>query len=327
MVSNEISISSLQTVTKVLKRKPIIWDNIHANDYDDRRVFLGPFDGRATEIYDHLNGILTNPNREYECNFVAIHTMGTWINCCTGNDYVSPKSPGEDSEKSDKEMEITEETDKGAEEVEMKPINEKIEGPTEQSIAEKEAMEPMDVATDNDVSDQAGEMEAEEVIDDEAVSKLRLPPKEYSPNDALKRAVSAWLEEFYKEKGLKKGSLDISSSPSKLAISDDTNSLVDDVQKIDSFNKVKVQDEMKDSTSSDTDEASEGDSECCPHHSPGKRVSYFSLKDLCKIKDFFTNIPCTSKLQMCVDKWTANAVSKRLLCSVVKKLFAIARSF
>ena len=288
MVSNKISISSLQTVTKVLKRKPIIWDNIHANDYDDRRVFLGPFDGRETEIFDHLNGILTNPNCEYECNFVAIHTMVTWINCCTGSDYVSPKSPDEDSEKSDKEMEIADETDKVAEEVEMKPVNEKTEGPTEKNSSEREAMEPMDVATDNDVADQSGEkmMEADEVIDDEAVSKLRLPPKEYCPKDALREAVSAWLKEFYKEKGLKKGSLDISNSPSKLAITDDTNSLVDDVQEIDSFKKVRLQGEMKDSVSSDTDDASEGESECCPHHSPGNCCfSSFSLTGLCMGKN------------------------------------------
>lgn len=33
-------------VAAVLKRKPLIWDNLHANDYDPKRVFLGPFAGK-----------------------------------------------------------------------------------------------------------------------------------------------------------------------------------------------------------------------------------------------------------------------------------------
>ena len=63
---------------EVLQRKPVIWDNIHANDYDQRRVFLGGYHGRPVELYPYLNGILTNPNCEFEANFIAIHTLGTW---------------------------------------------------------------------------------------------------------------------------------------------------------------------------------------------------------------------------------------------------------
>lgn len=73
----------------MIRRKPVIWDNIHANDYDHRRVFLGPYSGRPTELYKLLNGVLTNPNCEFEANFVAIHTFATWCkvasNSCKGN--------------------------------------------------------------------------------------------------------------------------------------------------------------------------------------------------------------------------------------------------
>ena len=41
VVSPTISYKSIQQITNILKRKPLIWDNIHANDYDRRRVFLG----------------------------------------------------------------------------------------------------------------------------------------------------------------------------------------------------------------------------------------------------------------------------------------------
>jgi len=43
VVSHVISVESIDEVSSVLKRAPVIWDNIHANDYDPQRVFLGPF--------------------------------------------------------------------------------------------------------------------------------------------------------------------------------------------------------------------------------------------------------------------------------------------
>lgn len=43
MVSHKISVESIEEVSSVLKRAPVIWDNIHANDYDPQRIFMGPF--------------------------------------------------------------------------------------------------------------------------------------------------------------------------------------------------------------------------------------------------------------------------------------------
>lgn len=69
---------SIEEVSKILRRAPVIWDNIHANDYDQKRLFLGPYKGRSTELIPRLKGVLTNPNCEFESNFVAIHTLATW---------------------------------------------------------------------------------------------------------------------------------------------------------------------------------------------------------------------------------------------------------
>ena len=41
VISKDITILSLEDITRVLKRKPVIWDNEHANDYDQKRLFLG----------------------------------------------------------------------------------------------------------------------------------------------------------------------------------------------------------------------------------------------------------------------------------------------
>lgn len=83
VVSHKISVESIEEVTSVLRRPPVIWDNIHANDYDPQRLFLGPFKDRSTELIAKLRGVLTNPNCEFYPNFVAIHTLATWCKANT----------------------------------------------------------------------------------------------------------------------------------------------------------------------------------------------------------------------------------------------------
>ncbi|CAL8269458.1 unnamed protein product [Gadus morhua 'NCC'] len=78
VVSHVISVESIDEVTSVLKRAPVIWDNIHANDYDPQRLFMGPFKDRPSALIPKLRGVLTNPNCEFHPNFVAIHTLATW---------------------------------------------------------------------------------------------------------------------------------------------------------------------------------------------------------------------------------------------------------
>ncbi|XP_076437462.1 protein O-GlcNAcase-like [Babylonia areolata] len=78
VISKKITIQTLEDITTVLKRPPVIWDNIHANDYDPRRVFLGPYDGRSPEIIPYIRGVMTNPNCEFEANYIACHTLGQW---------------------------------------------------------------------------------------------------------------------------------------------------------------------------------------------------------------------------------------------------------
>uniref|UniRef100_A0A8C1BQM0 protein O-GlcNAcase n=1 Tax=Cyprinus carpio carpio TaxID=630221 RepID=A0A8C1BQM0_CYPCA len=78
VISRELSPESLAEVQAVLRRPPLIWDNLHANDYDSRRVFLGPFKGRPPGLRAHLRGLLLNPNCEFEANFIPLHTLGSW---------------------------------------------------------------------------------------------------------------------------------------------------------------------------------------------------------------------------------------------------------
>ncbi|CAK6967912.1 protein O-GlcNAcase [Scomber scombrus] len=78
VISRKLSVDCLAEVETVLQRPPIIWDNLHANDYDSRRLFLGPFKGREPQLKSHLRGLLLNPNCEFEANYIPLHTLGSW---------------------------------------------------------------------------------------------------------------------------------------------------------------------------------------------------------------------------------------------------------
>ncbi|XP_053485412.1 protein O-GlcNAcase [Ictalurus furcatus] len=79
VISRELCADSLKEVQSVLQRPPLVWDNLHANDYDSRRVFLGPFKGRPPGLQAQLRGLLLNPNCEFEANYIPLHTLGTWL--------------------------------------------------------------------------------------------------------------------------------------------------------------------------------------------------------------------------------------------------------
>jgi protein O-GlcNAcase/histone acetyltransferase len=81
VISRCITEESIKELNSVIRRRVLIWENLHANDYDKKRVFLGPYSGRSTKIIPQLRGVLTNPNCEYEANYVAIHTLAQWKQC------------------------------------------------------------------------------------------------------------------------------------------------------------------------------------------------------------------------------------------------------
>lgn len=79
IVSREITVAHIRELQEQLKRPPIIWDNLQANDYDGHRFFCGPFSGRPPELRQAVGGILLNPNTEFPLNFVPIHTLAAYL--------------------------------------------------------------------------------------------------------------------------------------------------------------------------------------------------------------------------------------------------------
>ncbi len=87
IVSDTISVESVREIGAILRRPPLIWDNLHANDYDLRRLFLGPFAGRPQELRSEVRGILSNPNCEFEANFVPLHTLAAYARSSSAWDH------------------------------------------------------------------------------------------------------------------------------------------------------------------------------------------------------------------------------------------------
>lgn len=79
IVSETVPIDATARIARILRRPPVLWDNLHANDYEGRRLYLGPYAGRPPELRNDLRGVITNPNIEYEANFVPLHTTGAWL--------------------------------------------------------------------------------------------------------------------------------------------------------------------------------------------------------------------------------------------------------
>ena len=79
IVSREISVAHVRELQGILRRMPLLWDNLHANDYDGRRFFCGPYAGRPPAVREEVAGILVNPNCELPLNYVPLLTLGTFL--------------------------------------------------------------------------------------------------------------------------------------------------------------------------------------------------------------------------------------------------------
>ena len=79
IISSHISMNHIGELTQILRRPPLIWDNLHANDYDGRRFYCGPYSGRPLELRQAVSGILHNPNNEASLNYVPWKTLSDYI--------------------------------------------------------------------------------------------------------------------------------------------------------------------------------------------------------------------------------------------------------
>ena len=81
IISREITVAHVRELRSMLRRKPLIWDNLHANDYDGRRFYCGPYAGRPPELRSEVSGLLSNPNNEFPLNYVPLRTLAEFVRC------------------------------------------------------------------------------------------------------------------------------------------------------------------------------------------------------------------------------------------------------
>jgi protein O-GlcNAcase/histone acetyltransferase len=79
IISREITVAHVRELRNILRRKPLIWDNLHANDYDGRRFYCGPYAGRTPELLGEVSGLLSNPNNELPLNYVPLRTLAEFL--------------------------------------------------------------------------------------------------------------------------------------------------------------------------------------------------------------------------------------------------------
>ena len=79
IVAETITPEDLSGLTTILRRRPLIWDNLFANDYDLRRLYLGPYAGRPSSLRAATAGVLLNPNCELPANRLALDTFAAWV--------------------------------------------------------------------------------------------------------------------------------------------------------------------------------------------------------------------------------------------------------
>lgn len=81
IISREITVAHVRQLQAILRRKPLIWDNLHANDYDGRRFYCGPYAGRPPALRNAVAGLLSNPNCEFPLNYVPLRTLAEFVRC------------------------------------------------------------------------------------------------------------------------------------------------------------------------------------------------------------------------------------------------------
>lgn len=79
IISETISDAHLKSLSERIGRKPLLWDNLYANDYDLRRLFLGPYLKRPLEPANVLSGIILNPNCEFEANWLPVTSLANYL--------------------------------------------------------------------------------------------------------------------------------------------------------------------------------------------------------------------------------------------------------
>jgi len=78
VVAEKITGAMVADASETMRRKLVIWDNYHANDYTPSRVFLGPVSGRDASLRKYAEGFLTNMTEYLNLNKIPLLTVADY---------------------------------------------------------------------------------------------------------------------------------------------------------------------------------------------------------------------------------------------------------
>ncbi len=83
IVSPDYRASDMAAVRKATGVRPVIWDNLYANDYCPGKIFLGPFAGRPVKGQANLRrttaGMMLNPTGLYHTDVFLVKVLGGFL--------------------------------------------------------------------------------------------------------------------------------------------------------------------------------------------------------------------------------------------------------
>jgi hyaluronoglucosaminidase len=95
VLNKNITSTQAQTITKLLGRKPILWDNYPVNDYTyvqkhKPQLLMGPLEGRSASLTNNIAGYMSNPMIQPSASKLALETISDYLQ--NPNDYNSRTS-------------------------------------------------------------------------------------------------------------------------------------------------------------------------------------------------------------------------------------------
>jgi hyaluronoglucosaminidase len=79
IVSPDYRASDLAPLRKITGVKPVIWDNLYANDYCPGKIFLGSFAGRDAAVRRNTVGMMMNPTGLYHTDVFLVKVLGGYL--------------------------------------------------------------------------------------------------------------------------------------------------------------------------------------------------------------------------------------------------------
>lgn len=79
VISNKITSRDALGFGKIIRRKPLLWDNYPVNDYDPNRLFLGPLSGRDRNLLESMSGVFFNPMNQANTSIIALASCSLYV--------------------------------------------------------------------------------------------------------------------------------------------------------------------------------------------------------------------------------------------------------